>query len=204
MDALKKLLADASKQYNNGHPHEPLCRSVILHAHEKLTKNSKYAEYGKYAGTPSIAYNVFAIGENNSRPVRPDIFIIEQKEFVSLYNNLLKLLKSDSPSWSEGNIRMANSVIYTSIMSVACCYDLWQRGSRKTPGTFFEVFMAALLQPMLPDSVFSKHIPLLSLLAEDEKETRRTSRGVKRLHRLGYWATRERRWRGYSSKNYHS
>src|SRR5690606_14225136 len=47
-----------------------------------------------------------------------------------------------------------------------CAYDLWQRRSRKTPGTFFEVLMASLLQQMLPRAAFSKHIPLAALLRD--------------------------------------
>ncbi|EGA2714203.1 type II site-specific deoxyribonuclease, partial [Salmonella enterica] len=50
-------------------------------------------------------------------------------------------------------------------------FDLWKKGSRKTPGTVFEIYIAALLKVMLPNEIFSKHIPLIDQINSDEELT---------------------------------
>jgi hypothetical protein len=177
MDNVKSLLKAAAKQYNKLLPHHDHCQKLVVAAHAKLHAETDYGNYGSFAGRPPVLYNVFSIDQNVSRPVRPDIFIYDPEEFNVSYNYLIDLLNSRPSEWSDSEIILANQVVYSAVMSVACCYDIWQRSSRKTPGTFFEILMASLLKQMLPDAVFSKHIPLAALLHDPEVAEGVTSDG---------------------------
>lgn len=107
---------------------------------------------------------------SSSRPIRPDLFYVDAEEFLKAHNELIKGFHKIPSEWSTEEIARANKVIYTGVTAFACCYDLWQRGSRKTPGTFFEVFVAGILKELFADYYFSKHIPLVSLLENIELE----------------------------------
>lgn len=168
MDTIRALLTVTARQYNTGQSHVESCRRLLLTAHEKLASQSSYEPYGNFAGRPPVAYNVFQIGGVVSRPVRPDLYIADQKIFSVHYDQFVESLSDKTAAWTNDRIHLANQVVYTAVMSFACCYDLWQRGSRKTPGTFFEILIAGLLQRMLPTATFSKHIPLAALLHDPE------------------------------------
>lgn len=168
MDQIKNLLKAASLKYNKSIPHQKICRDLVIACHSKLSTEATFSNFGFFSGKPKITYNVFKLGNELSRPIRPDIYIANYIDFIDTYDSFESNLRNDINQWQTDNITNANSVVYTSVMSVACCYDLWQRGSRKTPGTFFEILMAGFLQQMLPKAIFSKHIPLAALLHDDE------------------------------------
>ena len=46
-------------------------------------------------------------------------------------------------------------------MWFSICYDLWRPGSRKTPGTFFEILVGSLVQAVTPRLTRRAHVPLL-------------------------------------------
>lgn len=167
MDNLKKIYREACKAYNKGSEHYGTCLKIVAYCQKKLKKEVKFAPYGKFKGTPSVAYHVFSRDEAVSRPVRPDLFITEEAAFIKAHSGLLKILQDSKHVWTKADYDCANQVVYTAIMSLACCYDIWQPKSRKTPGTFFEVFMAGLLQSVFPDAAFSKHISLAKILEKD-------------------------------------
>lgn len=75
----------------------------------------------------------------------------------------LEILRSRQPLNTRATAEVTD-YIYIAVMSLACCYDLWKPGSRKTPGTFFEVFMAALLRMHFARHRISKHVNLGTLL----------------------------------------
>jgi len=168
MDNIREQLKAVGVRYNKSLPHYDECIQLVSTAHGKLGDDANFAAYGCFAGKPAVDYNVFSANGFTSRPVRPDIYIQSHDEFVHSIAKLAAALESRPLQIDDDTIEISNRVVYTSVMSVACCYDLWQRGSRKTPGTFFEFFMAALLQKMLPHAVFSKHIPLAALLNDAE------------------------------------
>ena len=163
MDNIKRLLDLAVSQSNQASSNHNSCLAVVAAAYEKLCLEARYGFYGYFAGSPQVAYNVFSGDRIVSRPIRSDIFILGLREFVKHYNYLIRLLGSGPSGWSEREITIANRTVYSAVMSVACCYDIWLPGSRKTPGTFFEILMASLVKHMLPDAVFSKHVPLAAL-----------------------------------------
>ncbi|MCE3011938.1 MAG: type II site-specific deoxyribonuclease [Proteobacteria bacterium] len=168
MDQLKATLKAAAARYNKLLPHHDQARDLVFLAHAKLAKEASYAHYGDFSGRPSVAYHVFGSGTSVSRPVRSSIYLADPALFSKNYATLCSKLKSGPKDWGDAEITLANSVVYTAVMAVACCFDLWQRGSRKTPGTVFEILMASLLQQMLPKASFSKHIPLAALVDADD------------------------------------
>lgn len=54
-----------------------------------------------------------------------------------------------------------NSVLYTVVNGFSVCYDLWRPGSRKTPGTLFEILVGSLIQAVTPTMTRRAHVPLL-------------------------------------------
>lgn len=168
METLRKLYEKASKSYNKLTPHNEFCLDLVLHCQRKLKTGSKFRAYGNFNGIPRIPYSVFALGDSLSRPVRSDLYFANELHFRKEYDHILKILQQPGHRWTNEDRENANRVVYTAVMSFACCIDLWQRKSRKTPGTFFEVYMAGILQTAFPEAVFSKHISLEDLLGDRE------------------------------------
>lgn len=168
MDNIKLLLKETARRYNKLQPHGEHVRDLVFAAHSKLSEECDFIYYGDYAGRPPVPYNVFSRQADVSRPVRPDIYIANSQEFQNKFGSFIESLRKGALKWSHDETRTANEIVYTSVLAVACCYDLWQRGSRKTPGTVFEILMAALLQAMLPQAAFSKHIPLTELMEDTD------------------------------------
>lgn len=164
MDVIKRYFDVASKRYNSNECHGDDCKSLIVSALDKLYQQSDYKYFGDFKGFGGIKYFAFFSLDEISRPVRPDLFIANKKAFISEYSDFIESLSGRPFRWDQVDIERANRVIYTGVMAVACCFDLWQKGSRKTPGTFFEIYMAAVLKIMLPMEYFSKHVPLTDIL----------------------------------------
>lgn len=168
MDTIKRLFTTASKTYNRQMPHYALCLELVLYCHQKLRAKSEFRHYGYFSGNPRVAYGVFALDDSVSRPVRNELYLSDEATFTREHREVIALLRDRNHTWTPADYEKVNRVIYTAIMAFACCYDLWKRSSRKTPGTFFEVFMAGLLQIVFPEATFSKHIPLAAIVADDE------------------------------------
>jgi len=168
MKTLKNLYMKASKEYNGQKPHYETCLQLVLHCHQKLSTESVFREYGSFSGHPPVPYSVFELNGAVSRPVRSDLYIAADQEFGAAHAQTLDILSTPEHVWTPQEYDNANKIVYTSIMAFASCIDLWQRSSRKTPGTFFEVFMAGLLQKTFPNFIFSKHISLADILDDAE------------------------------------
>lgn len=152
MEKLSNALTAASKDYNLGRDHTKHCKDAILIAHRMLFANSKFQHFGNLRTAPGTEYYSFFDNGAISRPIRPDLYVSDEQ-------HLLKMLdEAFTPDLlSPAHL---NYLIYTSVMSVASCFDLWKPGSRKTPGTFFEIFIASLVKRLLPNAQLSKHISL--------------------------------------------
>jgi len=166
MDTIKRLFTTASKAYNNQKPHYAICLELVLYCHRKLKAESDLRHYGYFTGNPQVAYSVFAREDSVSRPVRSELYLSEEDRFTQEHEQVIASLRDQNHAWVPADYEKVNRVVYTAIMAFACCFDLWQRSSRKTPGTFFEVFMAGLLQTVFPEAAFSKHIPLAKIIAD--------------------------------------
>lgn len=125
-----------------------------------------------------MPYSVFSLAGSSSRPVRADLYLASSARFLEEHGQLLRMAQELEHPWTAEDYERANRVVYTAVMAFACCYDLWQRSSRKTPGTFFEVFMAGLLQNIFPEALFSKHIPLTEVINDEGVDAREVNRNV--------------------------
>jgi len=87
-------------------------------------------------------YIAFEISGRRSRPVRQDLLIADPGEFHVAWQSLIKAVDSK-------NRRLvyppADAAIYTATQSFSCAVDLFKPGSRKTPGTHFEILVGTLL-----------------------------------------------------------
>ncbi len=176
MDALRQLFKQASKEYALGIPHYQTCLGLALYCQHKLSSQATFGFYGEFNGSPRVPYNVFSLRDDClSRPIRPDLYVQEARAFMEENDHLVRILKTGNHAWEADDYLRANRVVYTAVMSLASCYDLWQRGSRKTPGTFFEFFIAGLLQSVFPEAIFSKHIPLLAIVDDPDVKADVTS-----------------------------
>lgn len=172
MRDVERLFKQTSALYNKGKPHFQTCSDLLDACMTLLNLSSDFRYFGDYAGTPPVSYNVFDNGDGVSRPVRPDLFIGERQELADAQAEVVGGLRSGPADWPDVTVNLATRVIYTNVMSFACCIDLWKRSSRKTPGTFFEIYFAGLVPYMFTDAVLSKHISLpgISDAEEDELE----------------------------------
>ncbi|WP_207286439.1 hypothetical protein [Pseudomonas sp. FW300-N2A2] len=168
MKDIKTSLTAISKLYNTKKPHLLDSINLICTALEKLEALASYEYYGDFKGVPNIAYYAFTNSENISRPVQPEMFHYNRRVFLEEFNILMQSFQRTPDQWTHEEKKRANNVVYTGVMAIACCYDLWQRGSRKTPGTFFEIFMAGILKEVFAEYYFSKHIPLTEFLDGEE------------------------------------
>lgn len=165
MEDLSKIYKKTTRAYNSLSPHYESCLEIVAYCQQKLAKSAKFFVYGEFAGDPKVPYSVFAANDRISRAVRGDLLINSREEFLTKSKQLVDLTKDKERVCAEADYLCAAQVIYTAIMPFACCFDLWNPDARKTPGTFFEVYMAGLLQNVFPDAVFSKHISLTKIVA---------------------------------------
>jgi len=176
MDDIEASFKSTAKRYNSDLPHSDACFELIQLCINRLINRADYIPFGAFRGNPSIPYNVFRLNTGVSRPIRPDLFIFDAATLVTSQQSLLSLLRTREHHWSDSNILLATRVVYTSVLSFACCIDLWKRSSRKTPGTFFEIYVASLLPFLLPTGRLSKHVPLPGLdVTDDMLSTQETS-----------------------------
>jgi hypothetical protein len=71
-----------------------------------------------------------------SRPINTDLFDIAASD-----NDLAKVLAGEVEDFLEPRL---NQLLYTSAMSFCLAVDLTGEGNKKSPGTFFEIFVAHL------------------------------------------------------------
>ena len=111
-------------------------------------------------------YHVFT-SENGriSRPYLPSLYVSDDDEYVALWKELQAGCVADEHlirlcGGLDETIIKVNKALYTAVTSFSVCYDLWKWGSRKTPGTFFEVLLGTWLTLLLRDYQRTKFIEL--------------------------------------------
>lgn len=87
------------------------------------------SKYGKH-------YYTFSSNERLSRPYLPSLYINNANEFSREWDEVISAIDA-TQNRINCEIQKINRVLYSSITSFSCCYDLWKHKSRKTPGTFF-------------------------------------------------------------------
>lgn len=107
----------------------------------------------------SKQYNLFAANGKLSRPYLPSQYIASPQDFELAWNSLISAI---DPIARTINLPSSgiNNTLYSAITAFSCCYDLWNPGARKTPGTFFEILLGAVLEKILPTCIRTKHISI--------------------------------------------
>ncbi len=94
----------------------------------------------------SKVYNVYHAKVGNSkrfsRPVLEQLFITDSKIFTDLWDRMITKINSRKRLIEDNAI---GSLIYTVSQAFSCAFDIYKPGSRKTPGTFFEIIITVLL-----------------------------------------------------------
>jgi hypothetical protein len=176
MNRIEALFKSASLNYNKQQPHLETCRELASAALKKLAANAAYSSYSLHrAHNLETSYSVFRKGKLISRPIAQALFVNDAAKFKALEKTVIQALGMRN-ILSDGEIDSVSRYIYTSVMSFAATYDLWKPGSRKTPGTYFEVLMAGLVGLYLPEHPLSKHVNLGSMLGEDTKNEEKEAR----------------------------
>jgi hypothetical protein len=176
MKKIEALFKSASSNYNKQQPHLKICRELAVLALEKLVANAAYASYSVHrAHNLETSYSVFRKGAVISRPIAQASFVADAAKFRALDKSVIDAL-GKKQVLSNAEIDAVSRYIYTAVMAFAATYDLWKPGSRKTPGTFFEVLMAGLVGLHLPEHPLSKHVNLGAMLGEDTKNEEQEAR----------------------------
>jgi hypothetical protein len=176
MQRIEQLFKSASISYNKQLPHLKTCRELALVALEKLAGEAAYRSYSVHtAHNIATKYAVFTAQGAISRPIAESLFVADTKAFATLDEDVIESL-GRRQALTSAEVEAVSSYIYTAVMAFAAAYDLWKPGSRKTPGTFFEVFMAALVSLHLPEHALSKHVNLGAMLGEDTRDEEQDAR----------------------------
>lgn len=148
----------AKKKYDNGGNALGETLAVGARCLETLNRSATLRPFGMFAGPPRIEYWVAEDNGALSRPYRPDLFVADLSAFreeARLFAEELRRGTSDPSRFDR--------VVYTTVSAFCLCFDVWKPKSRKTPGTFFEVFMASAARVRFPRLAMSKHIPIKDL-----------------------------------------
>jgi hypothetical protein len=168
VDEIVRLYKAAAASYNKQRPHLGQCRSLAKAALAKLAKDAAYAAYSTHSAHGiKTKYSVFRDEQVVSRPVASGLFESDTLRFEALDQAVIDSLTKQKVL-SAQEIEAVTRYVYTAVMSFAVAYDLWKPGSRKTPGTFFEVLMAGLVGLHLPQHSLSKHVNLGAMLGDDD------------------------------------
>jgi hypothetical protein len=156
MDKLDKDFKAAKKLYDGGS--NPLVQlwEITLYCLRKLSDEATSREQGKI---DNKRYYVYEAKGGISRPYFRDLFITSEDHFTRTWDLIIKNIDSKKHliNFPPNGI---DSVLYTSSMAFAMCYDIWKNSSRKTPGTYLEVLLGSLMGMILPDYKRTKHVPL--------------------------------------------
>lgn len=177
MRDVERIFRATATLYNKGQPHFSSSNLLVDNCLRLLGDSANYRHFGSFLGRPAVEYNVFEKQGEVSRPVRPDLFIENRQKLVSEQSRMIERLREGPTDWDDATVRQATRVIYTNVMSFACCIDLWKRSSRKTPGTFFEIYFAGLVPYLFTNAVLSKHISLPGI-SEDEEDKMEEAEGT--------------------------
>ena len=153
---LNNLFAIAAGDYQGG----MTVLNHLGHIAQHSLRLLQGAELQPLASCDGKSYHVYRDGSQLSRPLRASMFMTDEDELEDAWD---ALVSSARPKTGRYDARPAeiNSVLYTAVNGFSVCYDLWRAGSRKTPGTLFEILVGSLIQAVTPVMTRRAHIPLL-------------------------------------------
>lgn len=146
MDELHNLQSNTVSAYQDGRCVTNSIGQIVEHC-LTLLERADLTPLGPCDGKD---YHVFADSERLSRPVHLPLLINDAQSFAEAWSALHGSARPGERryDYAPGAI---NKVFYTASTAFGACYDVWKPGSRKTPGTFFEVLLGSVLEVVLPD-----------------------------------------------------
>ena len=171
MQGIKRLFDDAKRRYDNGTPSLQASAEVAKACLNKLNTMATLAPYGAFRGATTTQYHAASLGDEVSRPYVDGRFICSPDDFAETMLEFSAAIASPQ-TMGDNSIAIADRAIYTAVMSFCMCYDLWKRSSRKTPGTFFEVFMGGAFKVAFPQYALTKHIKIDAVDLEETDSAR--------------------------------
>lgn len=167
MKDLKRLMELAKKKYDSGGNPFPEIRDINDHCQELL----KFCTFRFRARSDDKDYWVFSHNGSDSRPVNKAL-MLAKSEFDLLLERFVRRPRSSYSVLPLSAVEV-DCLLYTAITNFCCCFDLYQRTSRKTPGTFFEILLGSFISDFLVDYSRKKFIKLpgLELDGEDVGES---------------------------------
>lgn len=146
----------AKRAYDaGGSPHREL-REVAAHAIGLLRAAATSRVLSR---CDDKEYSVFDVSGRLSRPYLSDLYESDPAQFRTDWDSLVDAAVPGEHRY-ESRTRQTNRVLYSAITAFCACYDVWKPGSRKTPGTFFEVLLGSILQRILPGYRRESHVIL--------------------------------------------
>jgi len=167
MQTVDRLFQAAKQRYDTSQPSLAECFDITRACLAKLDSEATLRRYGEFRGLPNIEYWVAEGNGNLSRPYRPELFLENLDDFDKAAVSFQEQMDDDEITDAE----LFEKVTYTVVSSFCLCYDIWKPKSRKTPGTFFEVFMGSVCYIRYPQPRFqlTKHIPITVDVPDDEQ-----------------------------------
>jgi len=156
MHELNNLFAIAASDYQSG----MAVLNHVGHIARHTLRLLRRAEMRPLATCDGKSYHVFRDGSQLSRPVRASMFVTDEDDLEADWEALVASAQPRGRRY-DARVSKINSVLYTVVNGFSVCYDLWRRGSRKTPGTYFEIVVGSLIQAVSPAMTRRAHVPLL-------------------------------------------
>lgn len=155
---------DAKQRYDRGIDGMAACWEVTRRCLLAIADNAIVDRYGPYAGKPPVDYVVATSGKAISRPFRIDLCELDPAAFDALTKEFDVSIGNQLVPRND----LIDRIVYTSVTAFSVAYDLWRPGSRKTPGTFFEVLIGSMARGIFPQYTLSKHIPIKDISIKDD------------------------------------
>lgn len=157
MKNLVRAYDDIKKRYDAGQVVTGDIFNISVHCLKLLESQCQRVSYGFDASKTYFAFSDISDVKKLSRPVNTSLYIADETVFKRSWDAVIQGVEQGRIS---ADSEVIDRVLYTATVSFCCCYDIWKKSSRKTPGTYFEVFLGSLLSLMLPTMHRSKFIPL--------------------------------------------
>lgn len=157
MDDIHRAYSETKQAYDGGGspPIEALADLAAL-CLAKLSSRSRARHIANLSGKE---YHVFVDGSAISRPFLPAMFLSSTQAFRAAWREVASSARPAERRFCADPC-LVDRALYTAITAFCVCYDLWKPGSRKTPGTVFEVLLGSLMQLALPRYTRLKHIAI--------------------------------------------
>lgn len=155
VEELHNLQSNTVSAYKDGRCVTNSIEQIVEHC-LVLLQRAELTPLGRCDGKD---YHVFGAETKLSRPVHLPLLIDDPQSFSTAWTAFCASGHRHERRYDSAADSI-NRVFYTASTAFGVCYDLWKPGSRKTPGTFFEVLLGSALEAVLSDFVRSAHVIL--------------------------------------------